>query len=126
MSISPSDLRYELRLPDVDVGRILDSSSLFYFDHILYFLFYWSRVVVWKAGIRFLVVVLPGPDCLVLSRPLSPPCLFCWVRVVCPLLVGLGSGLVAFLMRFPVLLVTASLRISHACDEPKFDPSLQI
>ena len=59
LSISPMDLRYGYCLPDVDVGRILDSSSLFYFDHLLYFHF----LLEWSRGLEgwnsFLVVVLP-------------------------------------------------------------------
>ena len=78
-----------------------------------------------KAGICFLEVALSCPHLLGLGS-----------TIVAPLFVLLGSGGLPLLvwcratwpfgMRFPVLLITASLRIFHACDEPKFDRALRI
>ena len=78
-----------------------------------------------KAGIRFLEVALSCPHLLGLGSTIVAPCLFCWVRVVFPLLVGVVSGHFAFGMRFPVLLITAALHIIHTHDMSKFDRILQ-
>ena len=79
-----------------------------------------------KAGVRFLEVALSCPHLLGLGSTIVAPLFVLLGPGGLPLLVGVVSGRFAFGMRFPVLLVTASLRIFHACDEPKFDPSLQI
>ena len=78
-----------------------------------------------KAGIRFLEVALCSPHLLGLGSTIVASCLFCWVRMVFPLLVGVVSGRFAFGMRFPVLLVTASLHNIHTYDMSKFDRILQ-
>ena len=92
---------------------------------ILDFLFYWSGVLVSKAGIRFLVVMLSCPRLLCSKSAIVAPCLFCWDRVVCLQLLGLGPGLFAIQMRFPVLLITTPLHIIHTYDMSKFDRILQ-